>query len=243
MKKLMLSACAVALLAGCTANPYNIRPASSEQRRVIDKNYVLGEEKVTYVGQPVVRFKDYYGTPAQIFTSPVAFTAKLRDVVVQYPSGTQAQAASLLDHEGVTYFAAGVNPPMPSGAALLIEKSGRFGGLAYTHEDEVFEACDDREYVCVTPAAIEFTPSTTDVVTRTEGFVNFEIIYSGATKDAMHLLYREYAPGDLARPAYTQNLTYDRASPVLRFREIQIRVIEANNESLRVIVEADGSAQ
>jgi len=241
MKKFALGILVVASLAACNPNPYNIRPVTSEQRLVNDKNYVIGEERLTYVGQSVIVSKDYSGMPVPAFTSPVPFSVKLRDSAAEYPAGTLVRATLRLDHENTAYFAANPSPPLPRGAMLLIDQDGRYRGLAYSHEYEVYTACDDKEFVCVTPASIDFAQAETLDVIRTEKFSSFEIVYSGATKDTIHLLYREYTPDDLARPAYTQNLTYDRGSPVIRFREVQIRVIEASNESLRHVVESDGS--
>jgi hypothetical protein len=34
------------------------------------------------------------------------------------------------------------------------------------------------------------------------GFTNFEIIYTGKTGQSINLLYREYSPDNLARPAF-----------------------------------------
>lgn len=240
MKELAFAILIAGGLVACTANPNNIRSATSAQRHIVDKNYSIGAEQVAHVGQAVIRVKDYFGSPVPTFASQGAFSASLGGASVEYPAGTQVKATLLVDHEGATYSAAAPTPSLPGGALLMIDQQGRYAGLAYTHQDEVFEACDDREYVCVTPKEISFTKAQSEDVVETPGFANFEIIYSGSTKDAINLLYREYTPKDMARPAFTQNLTYDRGSSHIRFRDVKIRVVEAGNESLRYAVESDG---
>jgi hypothetical protein len=69
----------------------------------------------------------------------------------------------------------------------------------------------------------------------TGGF-RHEIIYSGAAKGVISLLYREYVD-DLARPAFSQVLTYDLADGnEIGLKGARIRVIKASNTGLRYVV-------
>lgn len=241
MKYVTFVVAAAASLAACGS--YNIRPLPSQQweAHVVDKSYVIGEEQTAFVGQPFVRVKDYRASFDPVFVSLSSFSAYLKGETIQYPAGSYAQAMFLADHERTPYHAISPSPPMPGDARLLIDDSGKYRGLAYTEQHSVYRACAHKEFVCITPSNVDFSISHIERVLLDPGFTNFEIIYSGATKETIHLLYREYTPDDLARWALTQNLTYDRADPLIRFRELQIRVIEANNESIRYVVERDGS--
>jgi hypothetical protein len=78
------------------------------------------------------------------------------------------------------------------------------------------------------PADVTLRPDSSTSTVSTAGFINYEIVYSGATKDSMRLLYREYTPQDLVRPAFTQDLVYERGSPTISFRNTLIRVLEAS---------------
>jgi hypothetical protein len=233
------------VLGGCNINPYNVRPVAQSapaQRHVVEKNYELGQEHSAFVGQPLVRVKDYYveTRTAPAFSSPAPMSASWwGSQDLHYPEGFELRAAAQMDLEGVTYYIAQPSPPLHQGVGMLVAPDGRFRGGLITRNGIVFTACAVGA-VCVSPAQIDFRSTSGETILKGSGFVNFELIYSGATKDALNLLYREYTPDDMARPAFTQNLTYDRDSSAIRFREMQIRVLEASNESLRYVVEADG---
>jgi hypothetical protein len=76
-----------------------------------------------------------------------------------------------------------------------------------------------------------------------------ELLYSGTDGKTLLVAYREYSAQDesaaggdfFARPAYAQDLRYDlSASDVIVFRAYRIRVVEATNEAIRVVVLSDG---
>jgi len=81
---------------------------------------------------------------------------------------------------------------------------------------------------------IELTTSvlrTRDSLSEDPEFVQ-ELIYSGRIGDNIKLLYREYG-GNVLRQAFTQELQYDISlSNILRFREVELEVIEATNQEL-----------
>ncbi len=60
-----------------------------------------------------------------------------------------------------------------------------------------------------------------------------ELLYDGKSGTTIHLSYREFA-GDMARPAFTQELSYDiRDDRVIGFQRARFEVIDANNTSIR----------
>jgi len=60
-----------------------------------------------------------------------------------------------------------------------------------------------------------------------------ELIYNGKSKDNIKILYREFS-GNLARPAFSQELMYDLSeSRVIGFKDIRIRIIEATNTNIK----------
>lgn len=71
-----------------------------------------------------------------------------------------------------------------------------------------------------------------------------ELVYSGNANGIINLLYREFSNtryGQMARPAFDQNLTYDlNKSKVIRFRELEIEVIDAMNDIITFRVLEDG---
>jgi hypothetical protein len=60
-----------------------------------------------------------------------------------------------------------------------------------------------------------------------------ELIYNGKSGNIARFLYREYS-GNLARPAFTQELTYDLASSrVIGFKEVRLEVLRTTNTSIQ----------
>lgn len=230
-------------LSGCATGPQLVKPLlhlDEEGGVHYDKNYQIGQELNAYVGQPIARVKEVDRPGGVGFRSPAALRVTYpgeegRD----YAAGTAVVATMKVDYDGDPYFTVHPAQPLPKGYSLLVDLAGAFDGLLAAHDGTVVENCG-RSAICVEPEYIEFNRMPDAEVPRKAPYQHFELVYSGATKDTMHLLYREYTRQDMARPAFTQNLTYDRASASIRFRDYQIRVIAANNESLRYVIEADG---
>ncbi len=60
-----------------------------------------------------------------------------------------------------------------------------------------------------------------------------ELLYNGRSGTTLRLSYREFVK-DMARPAFTQELTYDlRDDRVIGFRGARIEVMDANNTTVR----------
>lgn len=91
----------------------------------------------------------------------------------------------------------------------------------------------------VEPPAGQFIWESQEQVFEEGGFENFEIVFSGQDPDALHFLYREYSPDNLARPAYTQELTYPLGSETIQFRKLAIRVLRAEGSQISFVVESD----
>ncbi len=60
-----------------------------------------------------------------------------------------------------------------------------------------------------------------------------ELVYNGKSGNIARFLYREYS-GNMARPAFTQELTYDLSeSKVIGFREVRLQVLGTSNTSIK----------
>jgi hypothetical protein len=72
-----------------------------------------------------------------------------------------------------------------------------------------------------------------------------ELVYLGLAGKTLRIGYREYSGGgNLIRPAFSQELTYDiGTSSVIVFRDFRIEVFGANNEGITFVVLKDGSVQ
>ena len=59
-----------------------------------------------------------------------------------------------------------------------------------------------------------------------------EIIYNGKVSNDLKFIYREFE-SELIRPAYTQEVQYDaNESKIIRFKDLQIEIIEADNQKI-----------
>lgn len=76
-----------------------------------------------------------------------------------------------------------------------------------------------------------------ECVSWDDGGLRRELVFTGVTRDSLSLEYREFMR-DIARPAFTQSLNYERANDtVIGYRGARIRVVAANNLGLTYIIE------
>jgi hypothetical protein len=86
------------------------------------------------------------------------------------------------------------------------------------------------------------TPAPYDLIADRLQQVNFryELVYLGKSGSTLRLGYREYS-NELARPAFTTELTFDLAPSgptVFRYRNLRITVHEVSNEGITYSIEA-----
>jgi hypothetical protein len=109
---------------------------------------------------------------------------------------------------------------------FFIDDSGRIarasGGLGITTEVSDLE-----------PADFRATGSEKTTVDWSHSYTNFALLYSGVAGGAVHITDREYAAGDLVRPASSQDLTYNLADKSIRFKNILIDIESADNQAIR----------
>lgn len=234
-----LALVAAALLAGCaTIQSAAPMQSSSTSEHRFEKSYTLGQEQTAYVGQPIAKVKDYWEATitADVLSADRSASLKLPPFIrIQIAQGSPAHLIGTTTRDGHTYRVVTLPYQQASALRFLLNDDGTLQGSAINFMGERMGFSYTPE-----PADLHYLAETRTELDSKRGFTNFELVYSGATKDTLNLLYREYTPEDMARPAFTQNLTYDRASPSIRFRELQLRVLEASNERLRYVVEADG---
>src|ERR1035438_3157971 len=61
-RKVLIAICSCLLLAGCGQQLVRDTPESPTSRREASKNYVVGQERSAYVGEAIVKVKDYLVT-------------------------------------------------------------------------------------------------------------------------------------------------------------------------------------
>lgn len=244
-----LLALAALSLAGCVQMA-PVRPASSydldvtsQTKDVSEKNYELGVETSAYVGQAMVRVRQYQSTVTSTgsqFTSPVPISFNpLFGGERTFPAGTTLNVWGMVQHEGAEYFALQIMEKDAQWIALLVDKSGHYSGTNFAIINRL--VLPNGSQAKYSPESITFTRQTKESVSNSGAFVNYELVYSGTTKDSINLLYREFTADDLAKPAFSQSLVYAKDESTVRFRDLVLEVREATNEAIRFVVVSDGS--
>lgn len=208
-----------------------------------ERTYELGVPMQAYVGEQMVRVQDYHVTEAQSGTTSTQlsatenFTLKIPPFMkVQVTPGEPIVVTGTTERDGRRYRVVQLSAPTTYGLRFLIDDSGAFEGSALNLGGSKMGWSYKP-----TPDTVRLVPAKSETrVDTAKGFVNYELVYSGTTKDSFQLLYREYTQADMARPAFSQTLVYDKDSGTIRFRKMQIDVQEASNELIRFTVIDDG---
>lgn len=246
----------ILFLSACVTS--KIMPVQVEERgieHVVDKNYEIGQRKSVYVGDAMVRLKDYFvHRVVEAAIEPnVDFSMEGSNlngtgmhVILKGKKSDSYPIVGIADLDGQKLYvvqvpgrnvAANINVAgcMPcvlfdvnTGAPV---SKGIFGNGYFTPGDG---------FTRITPSSVRMARSSTESIIAEKGYINQEIIYSGLAGGAMRLAYREYSKEDHARPAFYQELTYDLNSQFIRFRNIRIQVHSATNESISYTVLEDG---
>ena len=77
-------------------------------------------------------------------------------------------------------------------------------------------------------------------VLKDKPYENWEIIFTGRSGENITLVYREFTPDDLAKPAFYQNLSYNlEKENTFQFRKLRVQVVRVTNEAITFKVLAD----
>ena len=77
-------------------------------------------------------------------------------------------------------------------------------------------------------------------VMKDRTYENWDIIFTGRVGENITLVYREFTPDDLAKPAFYQNLTYNlEKEKTFQFRKLRVEVVRVTNEAITFKVLSD----
>lgn len=197
-------------------------------------NYTLNEKRHAPIGATMIEWVgDSFLLPGYCVEEPV--TGKGTALL---PSPGSVWAASY------RYTGTGC----PGAAYLLVNRSYYRGRLGFLVAEDGRIPCKraqmrargiqkGRTYeVTAPPGTQAFRPCAATPVDGRSAAVRWELLYSGRSSDEIGISYREYTNlvgGQLARPAFYQELKYDLSRGMrITFRDTVIEILDANNSGV-----------
>lgn len=225
--KFLLLAFASFLLTGCMAS---VTPIIQIPEHKKSTSFQIGQEQQASLGEPMIMEEDLYFfnglTAASDYQQP-------GQMGVSYPvikAGSMFKLYGTLSNGDKVYQDInGERAQIYTGErvnwdyCIAVNSEGAAYGATACHI----------EYVIKWPAPVQFLKEGRVIQ---KGSLKFELIYSGKSKDVIKVSYREFKD-DLARPAFTQDLSYDLSeSKSIAFKKMKVDVVEATNSYIKFIV-------
>jgi hypothetical protein len=210
------------LLASC-APPPSVAP---EAPTYIDTSEPkVGETVTAQVGDPVVTMSHGISRAAIQFLADCSFSEK-RDM-----PGTGT--VNFLVRGGVVFPRMNTTNGVPGYCGVTEQNTPLIGNVAVNHcvavSDQSLVPFPNSQMIVQSNCRVDRQTLERDAPDS----VKKELLYDGRSGTTLRLSYREFVR-DMARPAFTQELTYDlRDDRVVGFRGARLEVIDANNTSIR----------
>lgn len=228
---------AILVLSGCVQQ---IRPSLRSHlgtERVFEKNYQIGQKLAAYVGQPIVKVKDYKVTrfKSKYMRASDDFVISGGIVTITGNKNTDYVVRGETTINGKTYSVVTLpSSQLVPGFGALVDETGSVHNAALSNNIVMVYSFSH------SPSDLKFIPSQHEEIVVDYGYLNYELIYGGTDGKSLTITYREYTSKDLARPAFYQNLVYESAQNQIRFRDTVINIHEATNEKIVFTVISDG---
>jgi len=214
-------------------------PRVSVPRHVVDASTPIGQETRTTVGSTVIRVKDYWVTTSTAggMKPNKSFTFTGGPNTASFVAGVSYKVMGTTVLNGRNYTL--VAPPGNSMRLLVDQETGALSSKVINHRTDLGGDPTVMMFdFTATPTDITFTDAQVENISSTQGYSNYEFIYSGKVGNTLNFMYREYTAADLVRPAFSQNVTYDANQGEIEFKSIKLKVIEVSNNFIRVQVVA-----
>ena len=236
-----LPAISIFWLMGCASfTPYTSVYLGTDHD--INKNYELDVKKTTYVGESMIRVKDYYLSKfsGKTISPNVDLTITHRALIGTdshtFYAQEQYEIVGETTKNGINFDLITITPNHPSSNLLLISENGEIDGGSLLWNPNFGSYQSNWFKFKIDPPDAKFIKKDITKTDTSKGYANYELIYTGKDKEAFHITYREYSPDDLARTAFFQNLTYPSDAKVIRFKGYKILVDDATSESITFTV-------
>lgn len=226
-------------LGGC-AHQAQVEATKIDPVHLFERSYLLGTRSRVAVGDAIVKVKDYY--VERIEHSAVRPTHAItiaRDSIptMRFAANRAYPILARFEMDGVSHFV--VPDPLSRGIAAIVRPDGiilqraagvvgnAVSGLAW------FDST-------VSPSDARMLQDVEDRVLKARGYVNYELIYNGASGGHLHMTYREFTAESTARTARFQRMDYDANAEIVTFRKLKIRIHAATSENIDFTVVEEG---
>lgn len=238
------------ILGGCApVSQVKYQPLSLDKNLkheyVTEKNYTLNIGRDAYIGESMIRVQNYTKIENPNFmkvSKDFSFNnqSALNNIQAKFSSADRFEIDGMCTIDGVEYTIL-KHPKLDSKFRFLVDGQGNlYNRTLLALKAFNFQAND----YMLTQHQNLFEPSDVKLdrfleTVYTPESINYEIVYTGKDKESLKLLYREFTPNDLARTAFFQTLTYDLNSKKIRFKNLNMKIDQVNNEKISFTVLSD----
>jgi hypothetical protein len=206
------------------APPLAVTPAPPTYQTVVRPP--IGETATAQIGNPIISMAHTLASPAISFRNSCAFSEKFDRPgtgTVEY----RVDAGALFPRRNVTNGVPGYCGPAATVTPMLGAVPGNH--CVATDGQNSLVPFPNSEFIVQSNCVVDERAVEADAPDS----IKKELLYDGKSGTTLRLSYREFVR-DMARPAFTQELTYDiRDDRTIGFRDARIEVIEANNTNIR----------
>lgn len=224
------------VLLGCAAPITRTDTPIVKHERKFTKNYEIGKQISSYIGNPMIQVKDYKVVKryTAVMEASQSFILTGGLVRISINKGEPLIIAGEIEKDGKKLTVLDVPN---TNKQITVDETGKpyKDVINDTRNQRIIMAYDFK----ANPPDVIFSRKSLESIEAFGGDQNFEILYGGKTDRSMNLTYREYTSDNIARPAFIQNLTYEADAKIIRFKSYKIEVISVTNEQIdfRVIEE------
>lgn len=248
MKRFILNLAVISLIfvSGCGAwVNANISPINNKEiPSKYEKNYVLGKATTAYIGQDIIRVKEYNGNrfkKIQLAVAPEDIYIQAKYKTTNYKININAndkyKIEAVVEKDNKLFNVIRLRDNYNYEWGALLDEKGKLEKTCLYSYNYSMLYCPESP-VTANDYTFSIQDSSADITAAV--IQNMEFIYSGKNDVSLNATYKEYTSDNLARPAFFQNLTYQANAKQIRFKDFVIQIHSVTNEHINYTVIADG---
>lgn len=223
-------------LTGCGSKIEYYFPAKTIEA-VKNKNFEYNKAKEVYVGESMIRVKNYFINRYDSSTMSPKLDFRIHnngsiDLKGFAAKTYEIMGTTVIEDKPYKILLYADHHRKYENFKLLLDEDNKLSNRMLNGPTNVIMIYD----FIIEPREVNFVFSKSKVkksdILTDKPYLNYEIVFSGITKDTIRLLYREYSPEDMARSTFFQELTYPISTKLIRFRDIKIQMLNVDGEKI-----------